>query len=423
VVKIYSGEDARYKGKPLYRGILSFVSGLGISARCLVTRGVAGSYENGELCSEGLEVLSMNMPLEITVLFPAAENDKVLPVLDGMVEDGLMLVDEKEIRWHKRSKRLIPARAKVLDVMTRAPKTVGGKASAAEVLKLLWKSGFHSVPVVDKDGRPVGIVTNGDLVRRAKVPLKAGLLDEFQAHHMKPLEDELSKLAVSAIMTAPAVTVPEDGLLSEAAELMLRRGLKRLPVTGRDGRLTGVISRLDIFKTILEKNPDWGRLRKTKVVVTNDKTVTQALRTDTPVLAPGASVEEALRLIETTDIKRVAVVDEKGKLLGLISDRVLLAVLLGHKTGLWEHLAIHLPFLSPALKRKELAAALKAKTARDVMNTDLFLLKEDEPLEDAIKLMVEKKLKRIPVVDADGIFKGMLTRDSLLRAEMHTYGG
>lgn len=51
------------------------------------------------------------------------------------------------------------------------------------------------------------------------------------------------------------------------------------------------------------------------------------------------------------------------------------------------------------------------------MKTDLVIVKEDTPLQNAMKLMTEKALKRLPVIDKDGKFKGMISRDSLLRTE------
>ena len=60
--------------------------------------------------------------------------------------------------------------------------------------------------------------------------------------------------------------------------------------------------------------------------------------------------------------------------------------------------------------------ALGASTVGEIMLTDLFSVREGALIDDALLLMVEKKLKRIPVLDEQGCFKGMLTRDSLLRA-------
>ncbi|MFA5162013.1 MAG: DUF190 domain-containing protein [Elusimicrobiales bacterium] len=419
VVRIFTSEEARHGGKPLHHAVVEFIHGLKISARCLVARAADGCFENGDIAASGIEALSHNMPLEITVIMPSGEKDKVIPALERMVEDGIMIAEEKDVLRHKCRKRLIPRHMRVRDVMTPNPKTVPATASAAQLLRLLWQAGFHSVPVVDADGRPAGMATNGDLVRRADVPVRLGLMEEFDAHNLKPLEDALEKLPASRVMTSPAVTVPEDEYLDKAADIMLRHKLKRLPVTGGDGKITGILSRLDIFKTILDKNPDWRSFRQNRLADASGRTAGQAMRGDTPVLAPDAPLSRAIELIESTDIKRVAVTDSDGKLLGLISDSALLSAVAGRR-GLWDYLSMHLPFLSHAAGDRE-AAALSAKTTGDIMSRDVISAREADPLEDAVKLMVDKKLKRIPVVDAAGVFRGMLTRDSILRAELHSH--
>jgi CBS domain-containing protein len=50
------------------------------------------------------------------------------------------------------------------------------------------------------------------------------------------------------------------------------------------------------------------------------------------------------------------------------------------------------------------------------MNTDVVTIREDAPIEEAIRLMLDRAIKRLPVLDADGKFRGMISRDSLLRA-------
>ena len=56
------------------------------------------------------------------------------------------------------------------------------------------------------------------------------------------------------------------------------------------------------------------------------------------------------------------------------------------------------------------------KTAAEVMNTKIVTVREDAPIDEAIRLMLEKAIKRLPVVDAEGKYQGMISRDSLFRA-------
>jgi CBS domain-containing protein len=140
------------------------------------------------------------------------------------------------------------------------------------------------------------------------------------------------------------------------------------------------------------------------------------MRTDTPVLPASAPVWDAIQLIDSTSINRVAVVDPDGKLVGLVSDKVLMAAFSAHQGGFLDLLVNKLSFTAMARKHAEFLKALRARTVGEIMLTDVFSVKEDTLIDDALLLMVEKKLKRIPVLDGQGHFKGMLTRDSLLRA-------
>jgi CBS domain-containing protein len=197
---------------------------------------------------------------------------------------------------------------------------------------------------------------------------------------------------------------------------MLLKDIKRLPAVAADGTLTGMLSRLDVFKTIMDQNPDWATFDQGGVKLQDITLVKDAMRTDTPTLPPSAPTWDAIKLIETTSIKRVAVVDPEGKLLGLISEKVLMAAFSAHKGGLLDYIVANLSFSALARKHRELLKALRARTVGEIMLTGFYPVKEADLIDDALQMMVEKKLKRIPVLDDQGRFKGMLTRDSLLRS-------
>jgi CBS domain-containing protein len=216
-------------------------------------------------------------------------------------------------------------------------------------------------------------------------------------------------------MTAPAITIGADQRLTEAVETMLKRGVKRLPVIDKEGRLTGMLSRLDIFGTVMREAPDWNAFKAQKIEVWELKRVGDVLRRDVHAVSPQTSVGEVIRLIDDNDIQRVAVVSADDRLLGLISDRDLLRYFEPVEEGIFDLLAkASHPFRQDACS-KDLQRCLAETTADAIMNTALITVHEEMLIEEAIGLMIEKGLKRLPVVDADGRFKGMIRRDSLLR--------
>ncbi len=415
LARIFTSEEARYQGKPLYQEIIDLVVRQKVSARVHVTKGIAGCYENGEVATFGVEVFSFHMPLEIIVIMPQSESAQLLPLLEEMVDEGLMTVEDRDVHWHKCRKQMIPRQVRVKDVMTPRPRALPMDAPATEALRILLGARFHGIPVVDAQKRPVGMITQGDLLRQTPFPLKLGSLRPFQASHLEALEKLLDGKQVAELMSRPAVVVREDELLAKAADLMLMRDVKRLPVVAADGSLAGMLSRLDVFKTIMERNPDWSSFDQGGVQVQDIRLVKEAMRFDTPTLPPSAPTWDAIKLIDTTPIQRVAVVDPDGKLLGLISEKVLLAAFSAHTGGMLDLILANLSFPALARKHKALLKALRARTVGEVMLTDIHSVQEDDPIEGALQLMVEKKLKRIPVLDAQGRLKGMLTRDSLMR--------
>ncbi len=415
VIEIYSNEEARCAGKPLQDAIIEYIRGLKIAARCIITRGIGGSYENGDIATQNILVLSFNMPIKIEIVLPSPELTLVLPTIEKMVGEGVVALREMDIVAHKTYRRLLPREFKVRDIMTSSPKTATPATTLDEVAKLLLSSIFSGLPVVDDSNHPVGVITQGDLVYRAGIPMRLGLLAASERGKLDAVLESLATRKAHEIMSSPAVSIEEDELATEAVNLMLMKKLKRLPVTDNDGKLVGIVSRLDIFRTIMKESPDWKAMRGQRIEVDNLQLVSDIMRRDTQAVSPETSVEEVMRIIDANDIQRVAVVDHDGVFLGMISDRDLLTMFYDYHPGIWDYFVSKIPFTERGRMQREVSEDLKARTAADVMKTDLFSVGEDATIDEAIKIMTEKALKRLPVLDSEGRFKGMISRDALLR--------
>lgn len=139
------------------------------------------------------------------------------------------------------------------DIMTSRVYTVGPDATVQEVAKLLLERRISGVPVVDDAGRMVGIVSEGDLLRRHDIGTEtrhswwlkffadtADLSREYTKTHGRLARD---------VMTKNVITVSEDTAVSEVAEIMESNHIKRVPVV-RDGELVGIISRANIIQRL-----------------------------------------------------------------------------------------------------------------------------------------------------------------------------
>lgn len=414
IIEIFTGEEARWHGRVLYDAVVEQVNDLKIAARTIVTRGIEGSYENGEVATGRIEVLSYNMPVRITIILPAPELDHVLTTVQEMVADGIVAVRNLDVISHKTSGLLMSRNTRVRDIMTPAPKKVGVGTSLDEVARLLLSSTFTGLPVVDEEGRPVGVIAQGDLIYKAGMPMRLGLLAQSDSEKVDAVLETLATKRAGEIMTQPPVVIEEGQLVTEAVNLMLAKKVKRLPVVETEGKLVGILSRVDVFHTVTRECRDWKGLQEQGVQVANLRLVADIVRRDTSTVLPDTSVDEVMRIIDCNDIQRVCVVDREGSFLGLISDRDLLIAFVDRHPGIWDYFVRKIPFTERGRRHRELREHLRAKTAAEVMNADILTVREDAPIEEAIRLMLDKAIKRLPVVDAQGKFQGLISRDSLL---------
>ncbi|HON92376.1 MAG: DUF190 domain-containing protein [Phycisphaerae bacterium] len=415
-IQVHTSEDIRWRGKPLSDAILTFVRDLKLVARCEVTRGVAGCYENGELATSKIEILSFKMPLKIEIVLPASEAERVLPTIREMVVDGIVAVNDLAVISHKTQKHLIPRRLQVRDVMTSSPQKVHATTPVSNVVRTLLSGGFNGVPVVDDFDKPIGIITQGDLISRGKMPVRLGLMQQLGQENLDAVLKEMADTSAGQIMTQPVITIAEDSPLSHAVDRMLKNKLKRLPVVNAEGKLVGILARLDVFRTITTEMPTWKTIQACNIALSDVCRVKDIMRRDTYTVTAETSLEEVMRVIDANDIQRVAVVADDGKFLGLISDRDLLRLFSGHRVGLWDRLASKLTFTELGKRHKAVVEEARKRTAGEIMKTDLITVGQDTPIDEAIGLMTARGIKRLPVVGPDGTFLGMISRDSLLRA-------
>ena len=134
---------------------------------------------------------------------------------------------------------------RVADVMTTEIAAVPEAARYKEIVAILRRHGVSSVPVLDGDGRVVGVVSEADLLdRHTTRELPRGTIR--LAWKLRQWSRAAAAKAAD-LMTTPAVTISPGDPIAEAARLMESRRLRRLPVTDARGRLAGVISRADVL--------------------------------------------------------------------------------------------------------------------------------------------------------------------------------
>jgi acetoin utilization protein AcuB len=130
----------------------------------------------------------------------------------------------------------------VQDRMTPNPVTVTPDTTFPEAFRTIRERAIRYLPVVDKKGRLIGIVTQTDLLHAS--PSSATTLTVFEVNYL------LAHLKVQEVMSDP-ITVPESAPVEEAARIMVVNEIGCLPVM-RNGELVGIITETDIFKAFVE---------------------------------------------------------------------------------------------------------------------------------------------------------------------------
>ena len=142
---------------------------------------------------------------------------------------------------------------KVRDVMSARVVSIAPDANVLEAIRLMLQKHISGLPVIDTSGALVGVVTEGDFLRRAETGTERRrprwlefllgprrLADEYVHTHARKVED---------VMTREPVTITEEASLDEVVRIMERRRIKRLPVM-RGSEVVGIVSRANLLHAL-----------------------------------------------------------------------------------------------------------------------------------------------------------------------------
>lgn len=142
------------------------------------------------------------------------------------------------------------------DIMTSHVVSITPDSTVDQAIKVMLERHLSGLPVVDDKGRLVGILTEGDLLRRQEIGT--------ERHRPRWLEffTSLGKMAVEyahargrkvdEVMTADVITATEESKLEDIVELMMRHGVKRIPIVYGGGPI-GIVSRADVLRALQRK--------------------------------------------------------------------------------------------------------------------------------------------------------------------------
>ncbi|MCC7209372.1 MAG: DUF190 domain-containing protein [Anaerolineae bacterium] len=405
---IYLGESDRWRGRSLYLSILETLRSAGV-AGATVTRGLAGYGAHSIIRATTLETLSVDLPITITVVDTPPNIQRALALVGPMVREGLITLEDVTIvKYTHRYLHPLPADRPVAEVMTTAVSVVRLDTPVQDVIELLLGRSLKAVPVVDADQRPVGIITDGDLLERAEMPVSLSIGQRLEADDLPGLLAQVRReKTAQAIMSQPVHTVRADESLGHAVQRMVDRQLKRLPVVDGAGRLVGMLSRLDVLRTmagVADSAPADMPPPRT------GKTVGELMSRRVPAVNVNDDLVDVLQHMLKADISRVVVLDEQARAAGIITDGDIVArVSPPVRPNVLRALAVRV--LGTGLMRGDV-------TARELMSEKVLTTPPDTSVIDAIALMMREGRKQIIVVDEHGRPLGSVSRQALLAASL-----
>jgi acetoin utilization protein AcuB len=132
---------------------------------------------------------------------------------------------------------------RVKNLMTPSPIVANLETNYNEALRLMKQNHIRHLPIVDKKGKPVGIVTQGDMLRAEPSPVTTLKVFEIASY--------LENVTMESLMTSPVLAVDESCSITNAANFMLVNEIDSLLIM-RDEELVGIITIADIFRTFIE---------------------------------------------------------------------------------------------------------------------------------------------------------------------------
>lgn len=402
-VQVFFGETEQVDHVPRYQAMLEYLRREG-AAGATVMKGVAGFGANSRIHTAAILRLSLDLPMVLTWIDAPGRVERLLPGLRELAGSGIITVEEVEIAAYG-GRRLEQLRfdLQVRDVMVTPVLSVSADAPVADAVELLVGRELRALPVVDAGQRVVGVISNGDLVARAGLGARLALLSAMSTESRQAYVDRLEPRRVGEVMTKDPATVRTTDSVAAATHLMAERRIKRLPVVDDDGRLVGILARMDILRAVGETFP---RDAEAAGDHPGAQTVGELMRTEVPKAGEDADLSTLLDVVVSTRLHRAVIVDRDDRVTGVVSDaEILRRVDPSASSG-----------VVGALMRTAGRRPGGGLRARDLDTRPPLVVEPGATIAEAAHLMTEHGYKLLCVVDADRRLLGIVDRADLLHA-------
>jgi CBS domain-containing protein len=257
----------------------------------------------------------------------------------------------------------------VKDLMVEKPITIDKGQLVSFTIDLMRKNRVARLPVMD-GGNLVGIVTEKDIVAKLSSSGTAGL--------------SASGLRVPSVMTSNPRTISPEANVTEAAKQMITHGISSLAVVDEENHLAGIITKTSLLRICLKVNKIY---------------VGQIMRKNPVSISPNTRLVNATRLLFEKDLSVIPVVDN-DRTVGLVTDGLI---------------ALAMFSIFDKADRKHLDKQIRQLTVSSAMSPAPPSCRPDSKVKDAAKMMIEERLKGIPVLDYKERLVGVVSKTDMTR--------
>jgi len=255
----------------------------------------------------------------------------------------------------------------VKKLMIQNPIVIDKDQSVSFAIDLMRKNRISRLPVLDK-GVLVGIITERDIVAKLSSGRATGLSS--------------SSIRVSSIMTSNPMTISQEADVTEAAKEMVAHNVSSLPVITKEDRFVGIITKTRMLKLCLKVDNIY---------------VGQVMTKNPTTTSPNTRLVNVGRLLLEKNLNLLPVIDG-GKLVGLITDGLI---------------ALAMFNIVDKTDGKHVDRQIRQGTVSSAMRSTPPFCKPDSKIKDAAKLMIEERLKGLPVLDYNNRLVGVITKTNL----------
>jgi PII-like signaling protein len=441
-VRIYLNERDQAEGQPLYLAALERLRREGATG-ATVLRGIAGFGAGSRLRTTGIADFTP-APIVIEWVDRVERVARVLPVLDDLLPDALITIEDlRAYRAVLHSGGPFGDRT-VGQMMAREVAAATRDMPLRAAAELMIEHAQPLLPVLDDRGGVVGVLSDGDLVRRAGLALPLRLFGALTADERRAVLDLLAPGVVAATLTADPRSAYVESPVPLAIGPMIEWGFELLPVLDRDGQLAGLFGVEQALRAGLRNSDvaadsigpashstspgdasgpassgqagirgavENGERERAVRAAEPPTPVGLVMQLAVPTIAAATPLVETLaRLLAVPD--RFLVVLDAGRPVGTLTDLYLARTLGEPLRSIWLA-ALRVPAVPLPTVLEGVGVEL---TAGGLAEPNTPNIDAQATLDTAIQRMLAGGYERLLVLDDQGQIAGLLARRSLLRA-------